>query len=587
VRGVPSSSGATTLAHLLIRAAHDVPHVRAFRFLVDGDDRTEAITFGELCERASAVAALLSRTSEPGARIVLMCPTGLDAIVALYGCFLARRTAVPVPAPHPNRIEAKVDALLRIIRSCAPDALLATEPLVEARSRFARVSWELAVPRWINVASAYLASSADANEEPTLPVPDDLAILQYTSGSTSHPKGVMLTHANLLANQRVIHERTHDTPAGEWGLSWLPFFHDMGLSFLLHAVVVQGTCTVMSPSHFAQKPLRWLRAMARYECAYTAAPNFALDATVRSVRADDVRGLRLDSLRRLFVGAEPVRASTLARFRDAFGPIGLRTDAVTPCFGLAESTLMSTCSRGPALTIAHFDAAALALGRVRPVASGDGSAAAVTLVGNGSPGPEHELIVVEPTSRRRAPVDQVGEIWLAGPSVGRGYWNAERDTEDTFRARTEPFDGRYYLRTGDVGFVHYGELFVAGRLKDVMVVCGRNVYPEDVEEIARGADPRIGGGVAAFEFAAGQVPGVAVLAEQTLPHLGDADQLIARIRERVASRVDVDVTFVGLVSPRRLPRTSSGKVRRRECQRLVTTDRLPLVAHWRRGKHDE
>jgi acyl-CoA synthetase (AMP-forming)/AMP-acid ligase II len=578
---------ATTVVQALHNAATRAGDRLAFRLLHDGAGQLEGITFAELHARAFALANELRHDAARGDRALLFAETSVATIVALYACLIAGVIAVPVMAPHRNRIRTRAKALLNIVRNCSPRLVLARGSVYESRAEFAAVGWELLAPKWLRIDAPTEGAQYCAGGM-RLPTSKDIAFLQYTSGTTSQPRGVIITHAALTANQRMLHEAARAAHQQEWGVSWLPFFHDMGISFLFHAVLLQSTCTLLSPGHFIQAPVRWLKAITRYGAACTAAPNFALDLVSSKIKQQELSELNLASLRVLIVGAEPVRASTLQRFIATLAPVGFNAQAIHPCFGLAESTLMATHPRQGGATVKRFCGAALAQGKAVEVAGGTVlpgpqlAPKSVQLVANGAPGKGHSLLVVEPHTQRPLPANQIGEIWLKGPSIGAGYWQDPQHTRATFRAEPAPPDGKRYLRTGDLGFECDGELFVAGRLKDLIIVNGRNIYPEDIEMLAEDVDGRIvRGGVAAFEHSLGDIVGIGILAELSAHAPMDAEQLAMRIRTSVMSEVEADVTYVGLLPPRRLPRTTSGKVARGECRRKLEQSELTLLSGWR------
>ena len=575
------------IIHALQSAATSAGSRLAFRLLSDGDRASEGITFAELHDRSLALANTLRQHASPGDRALLFAETSVATIVALYACVLSGIIAVPVAAPHRNRIRTRANTLLNIVRSCGPKLVLARAHLYEAREKFAAAGWELLAPTWLQI-DACPEQTGSTPITLNLPDPQDIAFLQYTSGTTSRPRGVLVTHSALLANQSMIYDVTRSAHQEEWAVSWLPFFHDMGISFLFHAVLLQSTCTLLSPGHFVQAPVRWLRAIARYGAAFSAAPNFALELVASKVKEQELEGLDLRAFKVLIVGAEPVRAGTLRRFLGKLAPLGFDAAALCPCFGLAETTLMATHGRRGGATIKSFQVAALAQRKAVEAVTGEVDTdprfarKSVQLVGNGAPGEGHSMLLVDPETRRAVLERQIGEVWLEGPSIGAGYWQEPELTRATFEAEPVPPDGKRYLRTGDLGFECDGELFVAGRLKDLIIVNGRNIYPEDIELVAEDVDQRIvRGGVAAFEHCLGDVVGIAVLAELSSDSPRDGEELAMRIRRLVMTEVEADVTYVGLLPPRRLPRTTSGKVARAECRRQLEHSELRVLSGWR------
>jgi acyl-CoA synthetase (AMP-forming)/AMP-acid ligase II len=569
----------STVVQALQTAAQTAGDRLAFRLLGDGERVTEGITFAELYERSMALANVLRLHASRGDRALLFAETSIATIVGLYACVLAGIIAVPVATPHRARIRTRANTLVNIVRSCRPTLVLARSHLCDSRAEFAAAGWELVEPKWLQI---------DAVSPPgalsSLPDPHDIAFLQYTSGTTSRPRGVMITHSALVSNHRMIYNVTRAAHQDEWSVSWLPFFHDMGISFLFHAPLLQCTCTLLSPQHFVQAPARWVRAMSKYGAAFSAAPNFALEL-VAKVKDQELEGLDLRSFKVLIVGAEPVRASTLRRFAAKLEPLGFDASAICPCFGLAETTLMATHRRRGGATVKSFHGAALANRRAVEAEGREVPRFArksVQLVGNGAPGEGHSMLIVDPETLRPMPAQEVGEIWFEGPSVGAGYWQDPEQTRATFEAEPIPPNGKRYLRTGDLGFEFGDELFVAGRLKDLIIINGRNIYPEDIEILTEDVDQRImRGGVAAFEHAQGDVVGIAILVELSSHSSPGGEELALRIRRSVMTEVEADVTYVGLLPPRKLPRTTSGKIARAECRRQLEQSELRVLSGWR------
>ncbi len=556
----------------------------AFRILAGGEQVVETVTFAELHARSFTLAKTLRSHASRGDRALLFAETSVATIVALYACIIAGIVAVPVAPPHLNRIGTRAGTLLNIVRSCRPKLALARSLLYDARAKFLEVGWELLAPTWL-----HLDDPVESAATSSLPDPGEIAFLQYTSGTTSRPRGVMITHTALVANQQMIHDATLAAHQGEWGVSWLPLFHDMGISFLFHAVFLQSTCTLFSPGQFVQSPLRWLRAISHYRAALSAAPNFALEHVASKVKEHQLEGIDLRSFKVLIVGAEPVRVGTLERFVAKLAPCGFNPAALYPCFGLAETTLMATHGKRGGATVRSFDVAALAQGRAVAASTGEAEGEpgiarkSVQLVSNGAPGEGHSMLIVDPHTHRPVPARQIGEIWLEGPSIGSGYWQEPERSRETFEAEPVPRNGKRYLRTGDLGFEDDGELFVAGRLKDLIIVNGRNIYPEDIEVVAESVDQRIvRGGVAAFEQSQGDAVGIAILAEMSgREGCSASEELALRIRRLVMTEIEADVTYVGLLPPRRLPRTTSGKIARAECRRQLEQSALPIFSRWR------
>jgi acyl-CoA synthetase (AMP-forming)/AMP-acid ligase II len=390
----------------------------------------------------------------------------------------------------------------------------------------------------------------------------------------------MVTHRSLMHNQAMIRTALEHSGAGG-GVSWLPAYHDMGLvGGILQAVYHGGWCRLMSPLAFLQDPLRWPRAVARFRADTSGGPNFAYDLCARSLTPDRRAGLDLSHWSVAAIGSEPVSPATMERFAEAFGPCGFRPEAFVPCYGLAEATLLVTSEAKAAAPIVRaFDAAGLEAGSAIPAGTGS---SARTLVGCGHPWLGQEVCIVEPEAQVRCPDGRVGEIWIRGPSVASGYWGRPGETERTFRARLADTGDGPYLRTGDLGVLVDGELFVTGRLKDVIIVRGRNHYPQDVEATVQAVHPGLRPGCGAvFEETRDGRPGVVVVQELDRRHRGvDVRRLMADIRQAVSERHDLQVHDVRLVEPGGVPKTSSGKVRRQACRAAYASDQLRV---WKGG----
>lgn len=544
----------------------------AYIFLEDGEGAERRLTYGQVDERARAIAAHLQAMGMAGERALLLYPPGLDYIVAFFACLYAGVVAVPVYPPSRHHLQR----LRAIVHDAAPALVLTTAGGLEngstARRRDNRPeeSWGRGNLQWL--ATDRLDALPSSRWIPPLIEPDALAFLQYTSGSTGEPKGVMVSHANLIANQRAIKEgfrHTEETIV----VGWLPFYHDMGLiGNILQPLYLGSTAILMSPLSFLEQPVRWLKAISRYRANTSGGPNFAYDLCVRKVTAEQKRDLDLTSWRVAFNGAEPVRLSTLERFAAAFAECGFRRESFFPCYGLAEATLFVTGPEPGRLPSIHaFDQSS--------PGGGNGADRAATLVGCGSPPAEHEVRIVHPDTLTPGKEGEVGEIWVAGPSVARGYWNRAEGSERTFRARLADDEGLTFLRTGDLGLLHNGELYVTGRIKDLIILQGRNYYPQDLERVldeqAGGLRP---GCNAAFSVTRGDQEEVVLVAEVSRASQHRAKEILTEVRRRVADASDLPISDLVLVPPGSVPRTSSGKIRRQACKQAYLEGRLDVLA---------
>jgi amino acid adenylation domain-containing protein/non-ribosomal peptide synthase protein (TIGR01720 family) len=569
----------STLVDLLrLRSLREPGHT-AYRFLADGETEASRVTYGELDLRARVVGAHLQSRNLHGERVMLLYPPGLDFIAAFFGCLYAGAVAVPSYLPRPNRDGGRFQAVAEDAQAAC--VLTTTQILPrlglppEKHAGTSRLVHRLAT-------DALAGEAAALWREPS-PGGDATAYFQYTSGSTSTPKGVMVTHANVLANSAYIrHGFEHDPRSVS--LSWLPHFHDMGLlDGIIQPLYGGFTGILMSPAAFLQSPVRWLQAISRYGVTHSGGPNFAYDLCVRRVGEEERASLDLSAWGVAYNGAEPVRRETLERFGEAFEPCGFRRQAFYPAYGLAEATLKVTGGR-KADDPVYRTVQAGALKRHRVVEADARGTEAQTLVGSGSASLGTEVVIVNPETSRRSATDEVGEIWVSGPGVAAGYWNRPEETERTFRARLPEGVGGPYLRTGDLGFVRDGELFVTGRLKDLIIIRGRNHYPQDVERAVEQchAALRPGGG-AAFSVEVEGEERLVLAQEVEARRRKEAPAVVEAILETLAEEFEIQPAAVLLLRPGGLPKTSSGKVRRGACREGFLENSLQVVAEWRAG----
>jgi acyl-CoA synthetase (AMP-forming)/AMP-acid ligase II/acyl carrier protein len=549
----------------------------AFTFLSDGEKTEVRASYSELDRRARAIAAWLSEHGSAGERALLLYPPGLDFIAAFFGCLYAGVVAVPAFPPRPNRPMPRLEGM--VTDAGVTLALASSDILANSERRFAHAPY-LRNLRWLDT-DRLPAGVENAWQEPAVG-PDSLAFLQYTSGSTSMPRGVMLSHANLLYNLSLIH-RSFEADADSRGVFWLPPYHDMGLiGGILQPLYAGAANTVlMPPAAFLQRPLRWLEAVSRTKATISGAPNFAYDLCARKATREQIAALDLSKWKLAFSGAEPIRPETLDRFAEVFAPCGFRKEALYPCYGLAEATLFVT---GGALAAAPVrltvEAAALAQHDVRLVAEREPGR---ELVGSGQCPVGQEMRIVDPQTLRNCTPDRVGEVWVKGPSVAAGYWNRPEETARTFQGRlADAEDDGHFLRTGDLGFVKDGELFVTGRAKDLIILQGKNHYPQDIEGTVEQCHPAVAqGSSAAFAVEAAGRERLVVMAEVEREHRNDnLDGALAAVRQAVASHHDVAAWKVILVRPLSIPKTSSGKIQRHACREQFLGVCLEVVAEW-------
>jgi acyl-CoA synthetase (AMP-forming)/AMP-acid ligase II len=535
---------------LRARAGH-TPDGLAFCWLRDGEEEGARLTYGDLDRKARAIAGVLQETARPGERALLLYDPGLEFLPAFFGCLYAGVVPVPAYPPRLDRLAQSWQVLSGVTRDCRPAVVLASHTVAAVFGGGAAALSLGGLP-WVVTDRLDAAAAADWRERAC--DPDGLALLQYTSGSTAAPKGVRVTHRNLMHNQRAMLAGLGGADPGV-GVSWLPLYHDMGLIGGVLQPVFHGTpCVLMSPLGLLQQPARWLRAISRYRARSSGGPNFAYALCAERVTAAQKADLDLSGWAVAPVGGEPINPDTLRRFAEAFAPCGFRPEAFVPGYGLAEATLQVT-SRPRKLP------------RVRPAAAADGGRAR-SFVSCGTTWLGQRVVIADPETRRQQPPGRVGEIWVAGPSVADGYWGRPDETARTFGATLSDTGEGPFLRTGDLGFVEGGELFVTGRLKEVIIIRGRNHYPEDIERTVQAAHPGLRAGCgAAFEVPRDGEPRLVVVQEVARPGRGlDAARLLGDVRLAVAQGHDLHVHDLRLLEQGSLPKTSSGKIQRHLCR---------------------
>ena len=568
----------STLVELLRWRATQQPEQSIYTFLTDGEKQEESYTFAELDRRARIIGASLQEQTNPGERVLLIYPSGLDFIAAFLGCLYAGVIAVPVYPPSTVRN----DRSLVKFRAIAQD--VQARVVLTATGLSSRVTGLLSQSPEIQQAQLLITDQlsdgmAEQWREPTI-ARDTLAFLQYTSGSTGIPKGVMITHGNLLHNSSLV-ERYCEHPPEAHGVTWLPLYHDLGLiGGILQPLYAGYESTIMAPTAFLQRPARWLQALSRKKGTISGAPNFAYDLCARKVTAQQKAGLDLSHWDIVANGAEPVRADTLERFADAFAECGLRRNHLYPCYGLAEATLVvSAGKKGTFPTVAMFKGRELEHNEAVETFVAEENVS--TLVSIGKSHPDQNVIIVDSETLTECKEDRVGEIWVAGPSVAQGYWQRPEESDYTFHAHLQDGSGPF-LRTGDMGFVQNGELFITGRLKDLIIIRGSNHYPQDIEKTVEASHPalRLNGSAAFSIEAEGEERLVIVQEVERTALSSNLDEVVTAIREAIATQHEIQVYAIALIRPGSLPKTSSGKVQRRGSRESYLDGSLSIMRLW-------
>ena len=553
------------LIDVLRYRAQNQANQRLYTLLPDGENEEVNLTYKDLDQQAQAIALLLRQHIHIGERVLLLYPTCVEYITAFFGCLFAGVVPVPAFPPRLNRIDQRIQTIAVDARA----SLALTTPLImnQMERRLEKMP-SLANVRWLSTHYPVPIDEIGSWQE-AVPASQSLAFIQYTSGSTANPKGVMVSHANLIRNLKTIQQAYKINYNGDdTGVTWAPLYHDSGLIMsILMALYAGAPLAILSPTAFAQRPVRWLNAISNYKGTISGGPNFAYQWCVDKITPEDKESLDLSSWKVAFCGAEPIREDTVNRFIETFAPHGFDPEAFTPIYGLAEATLMvSGQDKGRRYSVYHLQRTALEQDLVIEVDKHD--ATARKFVGCGQIPPDFQVAIVNPTTLARCPENTIGEIWVSNSSVALGYWDRPDETRTTFQAYLAGTGEGPFLRTGDLGFIMNREVVITGRLKDLIILNGRNFYAEDIELTIKNVHPSLQpDGGAAFSIDGGGQEQLVIVQEikREYRHI-DPNEITRAIRKALAEYHELAVYDVVLVKYRSIPRTTSNKIQRRACK---------------------
>jgi len=573
----PDSEPKATLVNLLRYRAQQQQYQVPYTFLVDGETEKVSFTYEKLDQKARAIAALLQSMKAFKERVLLLYPPGLEFIAAFFGGLYAGVTVVPV---YPPRGKQRMTRLQAIAKDAQATFALTTSSVITKLGERFKEEPELAALQCI--ATDEIANDlADDWFCPEI-ANNSLALLQYTSGTTGNPKGVMVNHDNLLYNSALIYQAFEHT-SNSRGVIWLPPYHDMGLiGGVLQPVYGNFLVTLMSPESFLQKPFRWLKAISDYQATTSGGPNFAYDLCIDKITPEQRQQLDLSSWEVAFNGAEPVRAETIEKFSESFADCGLRKNAFYPCYGMAETTLIVSGGLKKEPPVIRFvQEQALKQNHIVTTTNEDEDARAIVGVGHSTP--NHKIVIVRPESLTLCLDGEIGEIWVAGRSVAGGYWRKPEETQQTFNAQLQDTKEGPFLRSGDLGFLLDGELFITGRIKDMIIIRGRNHYPQDIELTVENSHPALRSNCgAAFTVEIEGVEQLVIVQEVERTYLRqlDVDEVVKSIRQAVSEQHQLQVYAIALLKTASIPKTSSGKIQRLGCRVGFLNKSLDVVGNW-------
>jgi acyl-CoA synthetase (AMP-forming)/AMP-acid ligase II/acyl carrier protein len=576
-----SSMAGTTLpaenmVKRLLQHESQIPDKVVYRLLEDGINERSSITYSKMVMKARAIAAKLQQKGEKGDRILLLFPTGIEFITSFYACLFAGMIAVPTYPPKRNKANERFNS---IVRDSSPAFILSTRTIHEDLEKHELLNDLQGIENML-VYEDIPASFSDNWIDPDI-TEDDIALLQYTSGSTGNPNGVMVSHGNIMHNSEFI-KQSFGFDKDSVGVNWLPNFHDMGLiGCLIQAAYLGASNIIIPPLAFLKSPANWFRAITKYNATTGGGPNFAFDYSIEKVEDEDLAEIDLSSLRTLYCGAEPIRDTTFKGFIEKFTKTGFKASQLFPVYGMAEVVLIASGGDYKADPIyLQVDGKALEEKRVMPPLRNDDTR---TLTACGYPWLGMRLAIIDPESRKPAALNEVGEIWTSGPSVARGYWNDSEKTEETFHGYIEGLDSGPWLRTGDLGFIHEGQLYITGRLKDLIILRGLNYFPNDIEYSVENSHEAIRqNACAAFSVDLNGEERLVITAEVERAFVRDLpeNEVFEAVRNAVFSEYGVQPYVISLLRTGSILKTSSGKIQRFAVRTAWNRKELTEVASW-------
>lgn len=569
------------------------PNKLAFKYLKDGDQNTESVTYAEVLDRAKALALLLEEKGLRNTNALLVYMPGLDFIMAYLACLYAGVIAVPAYPPLLRKLNIDIERLELICRDAKPSIILADSLSAKLlKTAYLKDNFTNLIGRFLrwNTEKIFLketpmiaTDTLDLSHTAFLKEvdPKATAFIQYSSGSTGLPKGVVVSHENLMANIRNI-EQVLQVKRDTIGLSWLPHYHDMGLiGFILTPLIIGCEIVLLSPVSFLENPLRWLKALSKYKATHSGGPNFGYELCIKHLQNKPHLDLDLSHWKVAMCGAEPINPNLVDRFYEVLKQYGYKRESFFPMYGLAEHTLLATGGEpGIASTIKAFDKFQLLQNEAHEVDSSHANAK--TIISCGRPLSNHELLIVDPETSHEQPAGKIGEIWLKGRSVANGYWRKEDETGFAFNAFTAQGKGPF-LRTGDLGFMYDGELYIVGRIKDVIIVRGKKYVPQDLEFTIQDHVPAIRkGNIAAFPIENNMQEQVGIVAEISKTYRdNNYQEIFNSILTIVSQRFELAIGEIILIKPQTIKKTTSGKIQRKACKQAFMDNKLDVVAAWK------